>query len=359
MTLLFLLQENGGFLLQENGGKIIIAEDTGGSSYLGSSKAVGYSAVKKQLGMKPTESIRAFVTGKLLLSMKGTTKSLLPHIDTLIPPSIIRSKLLINESHLVTSKIVTHETLYTNSKILRKETAITKSKVLKHPTIQMLEALKELHDQQDYFYKEQLLDKERRELSKMADEKKNKISALVKVQRILTEDIRKTPSINVDLNEPIHQRGDLMRITANMSQKSGNIYMRIISDKGIIVQKAGLVKKNATGFQILTGTRDLKAGKYFVQVSNHDNFSPLGVAEFTIKGDSPILPFIPVIPFLLTPDSPTGKFERFIFRTMQDSRVDSVCKKFENKKFKFSDKNAPIPPLHFNCRCWVEGIGDE
>lgn len=185
--------------------------------------------------------------------------------------------------------------------------------------------------------------------------KKNKLKKLISAyELLLTEDVRKTPTIQVSVNEPVHRRGDLMRITTNMDEKTGNIYMRIIDNNGVIVQKAGLVKKNATGFQILVGTRDLKAGKYFIQVSNHDSFSPLGVAEFNVQGISPVPLALAIIPGLLTPDSPDVKFEFEIYRTMMDSRVDAACKVFENKIYRSGQ--GPMPPIHFNCRCFREGI---
>lgn len=371
---LFLLKESGGFILQENGGKLIIGQidvELGGGSRGGRSTAVGYSAVKKQQGLKPTEKFAGLVKGKVLSIL-----------DKVIPKNLTFSKLTTRESSIIHSKLTLKEIAKCTSKlILPTETCHTECIVRKHPSLVLADTVERF---EDIIIKQKnenadALRKAQRQVSKLSDEqsrvrtekyedsqrvkraneKQAKREKLLELHRILTEDIRKTPSIDVDLNESIHQRGDLMRITANMSDKSGAIYMRIIDNNGIIVQKAGQVKKNATGFQILVGTRDLKQGKYFVQVSNHRSFSPLGVAEFQVKGDAPILPFIPVIPFLLTPDSPTQKFEKMIFRTMMDSRVDEQCKQFENKTFNVTDKNMPVPPLHFNCRCWMEGILDE
>ena len=356
MVNLFLLKEDGGFLLQENNGKIILGvtdDDEGGGSG-GKSTAFGHSLVKKQLANKFVEKIHHIVIGKLLL--KSNIRNA-PNVQLTITPqprklytleSIALSKLIIHEKFRVKSTINSKESFIIRGKVILHESALTKSRLKKHPMYELANCV--------YTLSEMIT---KNNISQMNLEKAKERKTLLKLKQVLLEDIRKTPQIQVSLNTGIHQRGDLMRITTHMSEQSGQIWMRIIDSKGMIVQKAGLVKNNATGFQILVGTRDLEAGKYTVQVSNHNTFSPLGVAEFQVKGTAPIAPFVPVIPFLLTPDSPTGKFERHIFRTMQDSRVDDTCKKFENKKFKFGDKTVPIPPLHINCRCWIEGIDEK
>ena len=343
----FLLKEDGGFLLQENGGKIIIDQvlvPVGGSSG-GSSKAVGVSLVKKQLGDRAVEKFHHVIKGKLLIHTTfNVTSQVKPKvIQRLIPEARVFSKLHTKESCIVTSKLITRESFATKSKLFFKESCVTRSVVVRHPLLDVSEQLK-------------LIRKDAEKTNQLTIElhKTKRKLALMEIQRVLLEDIRKVHTIKIDLNGIIHQRGDLMRITASMNLQSGQIWMRIIDSKGMIVQKAGLVKTNATGFQILVGTRDLKSGSYTVQVSNHANFSPLGVAEFQVKGSSPILPFVPVIPFLLTPDSPE-KFEKVRFKTMQDSKVDATCKVFENKVFNIKDSNLPIPPFHFNCRCWLEG----
>ncbi len=333
VTNTFLLGNDGGFILQENGGKLIIGqkfEDGGGASNSKTTQK-GFSQVKHQLGNKPVITARATALGTLL--MKNLYNK--THSTLLIPIKLkIESKIRLEPLyHTIESKI----------KLIHNQHS---------------EATLKIRTTKSRAYSEMILDNPLRDtvlqLRKEAKRKK-----LLSIYNILKEDLRKTPHIQVTLNQDIHQRGDLMRITTNMNMQTGQIWMRIIDDKGMIVQKAGMVKSNATGFQILAGTRDLKQGKYLVQVSNHSNFSPIGVAEFQVKGNAPILPFVPIIPFLMTPDSPTQKVKRVIFKTMMDSRVDAICKVFENKKFDIKDKNLPIPPIHFNCRCHLEVIDEE
>ena len=415
MANLFLLQENGGFLLQENGGKLIIGEipDVEGGGSGGKSTQFGVSAVKKQLGLRPTEKFVGLVKGKLLIQSLSKVVSKVV-ADRRTPKGIVLSKLSSKESCVIHSRLHTKEVFRSKSKILRKEYCITKCEVLKHPSVKLSESVETLSKivmRQNEIQKESMQREERIVLETMANVKNEKREKLLQLQKTLQEDIRKVPSIQVTLNTDIHQRGDLMRITANMSDKTGQIWMRIIDSKGMIVQKAGMVKKNATGFQILVGTKDLKAGGYTVQISNHPNFSPLGVAEFKVKqNDTPlILPFIPLLPFtdpntglpadanqlkkniidqktidpflkqtkkdepkdtlkdeppklneptqtkLPEPKSPKALFSKVIFKTMMDSRVDAICKVFENKVFRIDDKNLPVPPIHFNCRCHLEG----
>lgn len=356
LTTLFLLRADipsKPLILQANGGKLIIGIlDDGGSSG-GKSTQYGVSAVKKQLGDKFTEKVHHRVSGKLLLPQSIITPQITSKPPVIQPrplytlESIVTSKILLHQEFAVCSKLLFTESFATKSKLLYKEKAITKAIVSKHSMFELANTVSDLANVVRDMTSANAL-----------NEKQGRIEKLKQLKQILQEDLRIVPSIQVDLNNTIHQRGDLMRITANLSKQSGQIWMRIIDSKGMIVQKAGMVKSNATGFQILVGTRDLKAGKYIIQVSNHPNFSPLGVAEFQVKGTSPIQPFIPVIPFLLTPDSPTQRFEKVRFKTMMDSRVDAICKQFENKVFSIDAKNLPIPPLHFNCRCHLEGIDE-
>jgi len=72
----FLLQTNGFFLLQTNGDKIIIdtfTDDVGGGSG-GSSKQVGVSLVKKQLGDRPTFTESHLATSTLAYSQRNESK---------------------------------------------------------------------------------------------------------------------------------------------------------------------------------------------------------------------------------------------------------------------------------------------
>jgi hypothetical protein len=329
----YLQQENKGFLLQENGGKLILGIRTDGGGGAGNKTRTtqkGVSAVKKQVLDRPVIIAKATSLGTILLTnLYNKTHSKLVFPINLKITSKIRTEI---QYHSSEGKI----------KVIPKQHSEATLKIRTSKSRAVCEMV--LHNH----LRDRILDVQK-EMKKMK---------LLEIYKFLKEDLRKTPSIQVDLNVSEVQRGDLMRITTNMNERTGQIWMRIIDTKGMIVQKAGLVKKNASGFQILIGTRDLKSGSYIVQVSNHNDFSPLGVAEFQVKGTSPIMPFVAIIPFLLTPDSPTEKFEKVIFRTMMDSRVDEQCKQFENKVFSADDPNIAIPPLHFNCRCYLEGINE-
>lgn len=351
----FLLQENGGYLLQENGGKLIIGQtpeiEGGGSARNSNSIQKGVSAVKIQLGDKPKIKFTARVIGKLAGTLSGRVTSKLyvkpkpkPEIYVSFKGHAI-SKLLIREECIIHAKLLTYESFVAKSSLLYKESCKTIGTILQHPYHELSETLQLIHTE---------ITTEKEARIKLA--KEVKIEKLLEKKRILLEEIRKTPSIQVTLNSDIHQRGDLIRITSNMSEQSSQIWMRIIDNKGLIVQKPGLVKKNAAGFQVLIGSRDLKAGKYIIQVSNHASFSPLGVAEFEVKGEVPINPAIAIIPGLLTPDSPQQEYKKVRFRTMMDSRVDAVCRQYENRIFDAKDKNLPVPPIHYNCRCYLEGV---
>jgi len=327
----YLQQENKGFLLQENGGKLILGIRTDGGGGAGNktrSTQKGVSAVKKQIVDRPVITAKATSLGTIILTNLYNKT----HSNLLFPLTIkIKSKIR-TERHYHSSE----------------------SKIKIAPN-QFSQASLKIRTTMSRAFGEMILHNHLRD--RILDVKKEmKRMKLLSIYKLLKEDLRKTPNIQVSLNVNEIQRGDLMRITTNMNEQTGQIWMRIIDNKGMIVQKAGLVKKNASGFQILIGTRDLKSGNYIVQVSNHNDFSPLGVAEFKVQGMAPIMPLVPIIPFLLTPDSPTQTFERVIFKTMMDSRVDAQCKEFENKVFNINDKTLPVPPIHFNCRCHLEGV---
>ncbi len=332
------------YLLQQGNAKsrIIIGQGEGSGPSGGVVKqTVGKSLAKQQLGDRPTITAKATSLGTLLLTnLYNKTKSKLVIPITLSTESKITYPAL---DSISVSKIKLNPKNESTAAIIQKDTCTVRGKLnvesfLKNSaTIRLANPLKE----------------------KMLNvEKTLKRMQLLKIKAAV-EALRNTPLIQVTVNTDITQRGNMLRITTNMDKPSPQIWMRIIDSNAMIVQKAGLVKKNASGFQILIGTKDLKAGKYTIQVSNHINFSPLGVSEFEVKGVSPIvgiIPLIPLIPLLQkSPDSPDQTFEKVIFRTMQDRRVDEQCKEFENRVFDINDKNLPVPPIHFNCRCHLEG----
>lgn len=318
--------------------RLIIGEGPKGGSSGGTvTKSVGHSLAKKQLlGDRETIVAKATSLGTLLIpNLYNKT-----HAKLVIPITLnSESKIIAPKYHTMSvSKIgLSTPQNYSIASLVRKESSVTSNGKIKVESIAKISSIIRL--------------------SNPLKEKVYNLEKTIKRMRLLEmkssiEALRKAPSIQVNVNSDTTQRGNLLRVTANLDEQTGQIWMRIIDNKGMIVQKAGLVKKNATGFQILIGTKDLEAGKYIVQVSNHRNFSPLGVSEFEVKGVSPlfgVVPLVPLLPLLPLPDSPDKTFKKVIFRTMQDSRVDSKCKKFENKTFKVDDPKLPIPPIHFNC----------
>lgn len=332
------------FLLRQGipQGKIIIGEGEGFGASGGSVKKTVGKSLSKQLGDRPIITAKATSLGTLLLQNLYN----ISHSRLVIPIFLKnKSRTTISEMGcIINDELVICEKNVSKASIVKTEKSLIFCKLHLESFIKNYSTQEISHSLKNKVYN---------------IEKTIKKMRLEHIKKMI-ETMRIVPSVQVSVNSNTTQRGNLLRVTANLN-KSTQIWMRIINSKGMIVQKAGLVKKNSTGFQILIGTKDLEAGKYTIQVSNHRNFSPLGVSEFEVKGVSPlfgIVPLIPLLPLLPLPNSPDETFKKVIFRTMLDSRVDIQCKAFENKIFNINDKNLPIPPIHFNCRCHLEGIND-
>lgn len=341
----FLQKQDGGYILQENGFRLIILETPDGGSG-GSSKAVGVSLVKKQLGERPIEKASSRVKGKLLIRTRGRTTSKVT--DKPISRNIAVSKLCLKESCTVIASLLFSEKFTSHSKLFRKETYSTIDVVGEHP-------LSETIKQVDYIKKEQI----RLSAQYAKTEKQQRLEKLKTILELvdsipINKEILDTPLIDVSLGRDVIRQGQLLRITTDVNKQVPQLWLRILDDKGVIVQKAGLVKRDATGFQILVSTQQLDRGKYVIQVSSKNNFTPIGIAEFEVEGKSPI-PLLAIAPGILTPDTtPDQDIEWVIYRTMMDNRVDGKCLPFENKRYRFNDPNKPNIPIHFNCRCFYE-----
>jgi len=136
--------------------------------------------------------------------------------------------------------------------------------------------------------------------------------------------------------------------------------MTITSMKdGHIVWPLEVVRKDASGFDIMIGTQDMKGDQsYLLRISNNWNLSPSASTTFTVlkkKTVLPILPIIALIPLIL-PEDDLREVQEYIFRTQMDARVCPICKPFENLVFQPQDPNIPIIPLHINCRCTMDVI---
>lgn len=177
------------------------------------------------------------------------------------------------------------------------------------------------------------------------------------------EDVRNAPQMTIQLSNKNISRGTLLGVKVQFSQKVGQVWMRILSnDTQTVVQKPGLMAINTRLLNAIISTKELKAGEYTIHFSNHRNFSPLVVEEFKVKGG--LDPAILLLPALIglggmparEPKPEPKNFTKIIFKTMQDVRVDPVCKAFENKKYSIDDPTRPEIPIHPNCRCWYEPI---
>ena len=350
---LFLLQENGFFILQEDGNKIIIGQETtgdGGSG--GQSSSVGVSLVKKQLRKKQLKNKQLQKTanlakGKLTIHAEFNITSKLKSIPKV---SIITvSKILVQESFRIQSPILIQEKFGVSCRILRQKTYTTKSHLAKNPHNEMITQLKLLRTET---VKNNLLSEKIEKIKTLTD----MLNTLDKIQ--INHELANKPIIDVTLGKQEIQQGQLLRITTKVNQHVSQLWMRILDKKGVIIQKAGLVKIDTTGFQILVSTQQLEKGDYTIQVSDSNMFSPLGIADFEVTGSSPISPAIAIIPLIITPDTDQD-IEFVIYRTMMDSRVDAICKQFENRIFRLNDKSRPVIPQHFNCRCFYEVENDK
>jgi len=163
------------------------------------------------------------------------------------------------------------------------------------------------------------------------------------------------------------ERGQSISISARLfdkhsmqPQEVSRIFMTITSMKdGTIVWPLEVVRKDASGFDIMIGTKDMKGDtSYLLRVSNNWNLSPSASTTFTILKKKTVLPIIPIIALipLILPEDDLREVQEYIFRTQMDHRVCPICKPFENLVFYPTDINIPIIPLHINCRCTMDVI---
>lgn len=139
------------------------------------------------------------------------------------------------------------------------------------------------------------------------------------------------------------------------------VYMNIISvDDGIEVWPLEVIRKDTSGFDILIGTSELKAGhEYLVRISNNPNLSPIATTQFKINPNIMPIP-IPLVPLIKTPvdDLKVKQVEAYVFRTQMDHKVcEAICKPLENRVF-YPDENKPNIPddTHPKCRCTYDII---
>ena len=181
--------------------------------------------------------------------------------------------------------------------------------------------------------------------------------------------------INIQLGQEEIKQGELLRVSATLSETVPEIWLRLLDKDNVIVQRAGLVARNKKSFHMLMATSHLDFETYTIQVSTNKKFSPMNLTEFRVKGRVPFL--VPLLPLAVgvNPEDPFKKIKdqkkkpskddiskkkpkkpkiKIKFRTMMDKKVDAACKKFENKVYDIDDKTKPQIRIHFGCRCWYE-----
>ena len=225
------------------------------------------------------------------------------------------------------------------------------------------------------------------------------------------------PVIVVEAIPETADRGNTISLSARFfdpltmtEQEVSRIFMTITSMKdGHVVWPLEVVRKDASGFDIIIGTQDMKEDhQYLVRVSNNWNLSPSASTTFFVEKKTsflPVLPLIPLIPLLLpeivetvnldklleevksidvkqlteeqrkelkeyikrleilkekgeiiTPEDLRRRVKEYIFRTQMDARVCPICKPFENRVFEPEDPAIPTIPLHINCRCTMDVV---
>lgn len=225
------------------------------------------------------------------------------------------------------------------------------------------------------------------------------------------------PIIVVEAIPETADRGNTISLSARLfdpltmqEQEVSRIFMTITSMKdGHVVWPLEVVRKDASGFDIIIGTQDMKEDhQYLVRVSNNWNLSPSASTTFFVekkKSRLPILPLIPLIPLFLpeitetvnldellsqlkqidikkltleqrqelkeyikrieilkekgdiiTPEDLRRRVKEYIFRTQMDARVCPICKSYENRVYEPEDPAIPIIPIHPNCRCTMDVV---
>ncbi len=226
------------------------------------------------------------------------------------------------------------------------------------------------------------------------------------------------PIIVVEANPVSVDRGQTLAISARLFDKDtmqpmevSRIFMTITSiQDGHVVWPLEVVRKDASGFDIMVGTEEMKANhQYLIRVSNNWNLSPVSATEFAVQKKTTLLPIIPIIipliPLLLpeniesvnvtelldelkkidprdltpqqrqelkeymqklkilkqkdqiiTPVDLRDKVKEYIFRTQMDHRVCPICKQYENRVYEPEDPAIPDIPVHINCRCTMDVV---
>lgn len=225
------------------------------------------------------------------------------------------------------------------------------------------------------------------------------------------------PIIVVEATPNSADRGNTISLSARFfnketrqEQEVSRIFMDITSMRdGHIVWPLEVVRKDASGFDIVIGTKDMKEDhEYLVRVSNNWNLSPSASTTFFVEKKSstfPIIPLIPLIPLflpeitetvnldellsqlkqidvkeltleqrqelkeyikrieilkqedvLVTPVDLKRAVKEYIFRTQMDARVCPECKSYENRVYEPEDPAIPIIPVHPNCRCTMDVV---
>ncbi len=350
MAIDYLLQEEGGRIeLEQSSHGFLILEtspDRGSEGGGGGKKATQKGVSIYDIGERPHYRDWRHVKGKLLFKDVFVSRAKIAFHNENVSNGVLVSK-FINETF---GKIKVSQKLFSESKLLFKLRSVV------------------LGGTQRFYLNEQF---KRLNESMARRIKIKKMETLFKMFRAVEGLDRVKPLLpvfNVSSRITELNRGDLYPVSATIDQEVREVWMRILDKPtSTIVQKAGLMGKDRTAIQAFISTKDLPEGDYIIQFSSNNKFTPLGTQEFKVK-ETLLIPAAAlagtgtglvvagtIFKRAKRPEDPGGiTFGRLVYHTMMDAKVDSACRKFQNKVFDVDDPKIPQIPIHFNCRCWYE-----
>ena len=177
---------------------------------------------------------------------------------------------------------------------------------------------------------------------------------------------QRTDRITVVVAPSTIDTGQMIQISAIVTDPFGapvvvpNLFMQILDSKGRVYWPLSTIVKDANGFSKLIATNEMQPNtRYTVRVSTNKKLSPQGWTFFktTKSRISPAFLTPLIAPLVLIPTKAKNPIW-LVYRTMLDSRVCSICRPHEGKKFRPNDpKIIRIGPpelggqTHYNDRC--------
>jgi hypothetical protein len=193
------------------------------------------------------------------------------------------------------------------------------------------------------------------------------------------------PKVDVVITPRQVQRGQMISVQAQIYDRHtgmimpfDKIYMQIIDSKGVEIWPVSTVAEGVAVINKLISTSQMKNGKYLIRVSPSKKLTPMGAAEFQIKGNLPVaaIPLIPAAILAITSSSKKEKVELdflepvqppkitwLLYQTEKDTRVCPICLNFAGRVYRPDDPELPrIGPAeldgdtHWGCRCHYDYI---